>query len=272
MNLLAQMRIVCTALIKEHSYKACNKSWPPVMMFKCLLLQVWYNLSDPAIDKSLARNFMFRRFSGLGLSESVPDHSGFWWFRNLLEEEQLYQPLLEDINQQLQAKGCAIKQGEVSIIDASVIKAKQNHPNKGKDVNNIQDEEAAYNVKDGAYDKRKTTYGFKTHINIDEDGFIKGYELTIGNVHDSNIFVRLLTGTEKEVYADSAYKSSRHNELLKNKGIKNQLLECAYPNKSLTDEQKKKPSRSTNTNGRRKNTWCAETPLWHGHSTLYRYR
>jgi len=222
-----------------HNYPAGNKSWPPVMMFKCLLLQVWYNLSDPAIEKSLARDLMFRRFAGLSLSESVPDHSSFWRFRNLLEEEQLYQPLLEEINQQLQAKGYIIKEGEVSIIDASVIKAKQNRPKKGKDGNNTQDKEAAYNVKAGSDGKRKTTYGFKTHINTDEDGFIKRFELTAGNVHDSNIFDRLFTGTEQEVYADSAYKSGRHDELLKKKGIKNQCLERAYRNKALTDEQKK---------------------------------
>jgi IS5 family transposase len=62
---------------------------------------------------------MFRRFAGLSLSESVPGHSSFWRFRNLLEEEQLYQPLLEEINHQLQTKGYMIKQGEVSIIDAN---------------------------------------------------------------------------------------------------------------------------------------------------------
>jgi len=47
----------------------------------------------------------------------------------------------------------------------------------------------------------KTTYGFKTHANVDEDGFIKTYDYTAGNVHDSNVFETLLTGNEKEVYA-----------------------------------------------------------------------
>jgi len=238
-NELIDWNAVEQLLINIHSYTAGEKAWPPVMMFKCLLLQVWYNLSDPGIEKSLARDLMFRRFAGLSLSESVPDHSTFWRFRNLLEEEQLYQPLLEEVNRQLQVQGYIIRQGEVSIIDASVIKAKQNRPNKGKDGNNTQDKEATYNVKAGSDGKRKTTYGFKTHINTDEDGFIKRYELTTGKVHDSNIFDSLFTGTEKEVYADSAYKSGKHDELLKKKGIKNQLLERAYRNKALTDEQKK---------------------------------
>lgn len=239
LNEIIDWHLVEQLLLNIHNYPAGNKSWPPVMMFKCLLLQVWYNLSDPAIEKSLARDLMFRRFAGLGLSESVPDHSSFWRFRNFLEEEQLYQPLLSEINRQLAVKGYLIKQGEVSIIDASVIKAKQNRPNKGKDGNNTQDKEAAYNVKAGSDGKQKTTYGFKAHINTDEDGFIKRYELTAGNVHDSNIFDNLFTGTEKEVYADSAYKSGEHDTLLKEKGIKNQCLERAYRNHPLTDQQKK---------------------------------
>jgi IS5 family transposase len=47
-----------------------------------------------------------------------------------------------------------------------------------------------------------------------------------------------LTGTEKEVYADSAYKSKKHDSMLVTKKIKNQVLERAYRNKALTDEQK----------------------------------
>ena len=43
------------------------------MMFKALLLQSWYGLSDPALEKQLARDLLFRRFIQLGLSEGVPD-------------------------------------------------------------------------------------------------------------------------------------------------------------------------------------------------------
>jgi len=236
---LIEWKVIEQILSHIHAYKAGEKAWPPVLMFKCLLLQVWYNLSDPALEKSLARDLMFRRFSGLGLSESVPDHSTFWRFRNLLEQESLYQPLLEEINKQMQRQGFIIKQGEVSIIDASVIKAKQNRPRKGKDGNNTQDAEAAYKVKTASDGKRKTTYGFKTHINTDEDGFIKSYQITAGNVHDSKVFEILLTGSEKEAYADSAYKSEKHDQMLRSKGIKNSVLERAYRNKPLNEEQKK---------------------------------
>jgi len=81
---------------------------------------------------------LFRRFVDLSLSESVPDHSTFWRFRNLLETEGLYKILLEEINQQLSQQGLFIHSGEASIIDASVIEAKQNRPGKGKDGKNTQ--------------------------------------------------------------------------------------------------------------------------------------
>jgi len=221
-----------------HTKVQGEKAWPPLMMYKGLLLQSWYGLSDPALEKQLARDLLFRRFVDLSLSESVPDHSTFWRFRNLLEELKLNEVLLEEINQQLGDKGLLIRSGEVSIIDASVIQAKNNRPNKGKDGENTQDKEAAYNVKNGSDGKRKTTYGFKAHINVEEDGFIKQYDFTAGNLHDSQVFEVLLTGKEKEAYADSAYKSKKRDDSLAGKSIGNRILERGYRNKPLTDQQK----------------------------------
>jgi IS5 family transposase len=237
-DLIAWPRI--EQLLKDlHISTRGEKSWPPLMMFKALLLQSWYRLSDLALEKQLARDLLFRRFVGLSLSERIPDHSTFWRFRNLLEEKALYDSLLEEINLQIADKGLLIRSGEISIIDASVIQAKNNRPNKDKQGNNTQDQEAAYNVKNGSDGQRKTTYGFKAHINVEEDGFIKRYELTAGNVHDSQVFDSLLTGTEKEAYADSAYKSKKQDQSLKDKGIKNKILERAYRNKPLTIQQKR---------------------------------
>ena len=225
-------------LSQIHIKRRGEKAWPPLMMFKALLLQAWYGLSDPGLEKQCARDLLFRRFIDLSLSESVPDHSTFWRFRNLLEAEGLYEILLEEINQQLTQQGLLIRCGEVSIIDASVIDAKQNRPGKGKDGKNTQDPEAAYNVKNGSDGKRKTTYGFKAHINVEEDGFIKTYDYSAGNVHDSQVFESLFTGSEKEIYADSAYQSKNHKKTIKEKGIRNRVLERAYRNKPLTEAQK----------------------------------
>jgi hypothetical protein len=47
----------------------------------------------------------------------------------------------------------------------TVIEAKQSRKRKGRNGNNTQDPEADYNVKIAADGKRKTTYGYKMHVN-----------------------------------------------------------------------------------------------------------
>jgi IS5 family transposase len=215
------------------------------MMFKILILQAWYNLSDEALEKQIARDLMFRRFIDLSLSESVPDHSSIWRFRQLLNTEQLLEPLLEQINSHLEQNSIIVSLGSINIIDATVIEAKQSRKRKGKDGNNTQDKEAAYNVKTAADGKRKTTYGFKAHINTDEDGFVKKMTYTPGNVHDSQAFDELLgidTGKDRlkiggqQVYADSAYANKINDEKLGKQN--NKVLHRAYRNKPLTVQQK----------------------------------
>lgn len=146
--------------------------------------------------------------------------------------------LLSEVNQQLVDRGLFIKEGEISIVDASVVKAQCNRPNKGVNGENTQDPEAAYNVKAGSDGKKKTTYGYKAHINVDEDGFIKATDFTAGHVHDSQCFTGLLSGGETAVFADSAYASQATDEWLAEWGIANGVLERAYRNKPLNAEQK----------------------------------
>lgn len=222
-----------------HSSPKGEKAWPPLMMFKALLLQSWYSLSDPQLEKQIARDLLFRRFVGLDISESVPDHSTFWRFRNKLEQLSLMDLLLEEINQQLSEQGLYIKSGEVSIVDASVIEAKRNRPNKRKDGSSTQDPEADWNVKVGSDGKRKSTYGFKAHINVDEDGLIKATDFSKGSLHDSNCFTELLSGDESAVYADSAYLSSKHEDWLSTRGIESRVIKRAYRGRPLTEEDKK---------------------------------
>jgi transposase, IS5 family len=221
-----------------HAKQHGELAWPPLLMFKALLLQSWYGLSDPGLEKQLARDLMFRRFINLGLSEGVPDHSTIWRFRNTLTKQGLLDTLLSEVNQQLSAKGLYIKTGEVSIVDATVIEAKQSRPRKGKDGENTQDSEAGYNVKVAANGKRTSTYGYKAHVNVDEDGFIKAIAYTPGNEHDSHALEKLLTGTEEQVYADKAYASAGHDKLLAKRNIGNRILHKAKRNQPLSDPQK----------------------------------
>ena len=60
-----------------HASPRGEKAWPPLLMFKALLLQSWYSLSDPALEKQLACDLLFRCFVALDIAESVPDHRSF---------------------------------------------------------------------------------------------------------------------------------------------------------------------------------------------------
>ncbi len=237
-NQLINWKLIEAKLSTIHSKKKGEQAWPPLMMFKILLLQSWYSLSDPKMEKQLARDLMFRRFIDLSLSEDVPDHSTIWRFRNLLNKQALLEPLLIEINEQLAEQDLFIKMGEISIIDATVIEANQSRPRKNKYGENTQDPEADYNVKVAANGKKTSTYGYKAHINTDEDSFIKTVDYTAANKHDSLSMEKLLTQAEKELYADKAYASQKHVDLLKEKGIVNRILHKGKRNQPLSEKQK----------------------------------
>ena len=221
-----------------HSSKKGERAYPPLMMFKALLLQSWYNLSDPQLEQQLARDLLFRRFVGISLDAPVPDHTSIWRFRQKISEDGRLDYLLDRLNTELAAEKLIIKTGQISIIDASVIQAKHNRPNKGVDGESTQDTEAGYNVKQSSDGKQKTTYGYKAHLNVEEDGFISKAITTAGNLHDSQCFEPLLTGNERAVYADSAYASEAHNTLTQQRNIKNGILKRAYRNTPLTAADK----------------------------------
>ncbi len=225
-----------TTLSNLYSSKRGVPAYPPLMMFKILILQAWYNLSDEALEKQIARDLMFRRFIDLSLSEAVPDHTTIWRFRNLLNTENLLEPLLEQINTHLEQNSIIVSVGSINLIDATVIKARQSRKRKGKDGNNTQDPEAGYHVKVAADGKRKTTYGFKMHANTDGHGFVKKMTYTPGNVHDSQEMDKLLVKTHGQVYADSAYANQENDQKLGRQN--NKVLHRAYRNKPLTDQQK----------------------------------
>lgn len=97
------------------------KAYDNVMMFKILLLQKYYNLSDKAAEESLHVNLLFMRFIGLGMQESVPDDTTICRFRNSLIENNLYDKLFCSVNKQLAENGLIAKEGKAILIDATLI-------------------------------------------------------------------------------------------------------------------------------------------------------
>lgn len=220
-----------------YSSKMGNKAYCPLKMFKALLLQNWYNLSDEQLEKQLARDLVFRRFVGISLSESIPDHSTIWRFRQELGKKNLGGKLLLSINEQLWKQGLRVKEG-VSIVDATVVEAQRCREKKNKKGESTVDQESSYSVKCGSRGKQEVKRGYKMHVNVDKAGYVVKVRSSGGSEHDSKQMESLLTGDEKEVYGDSAYRSKEREAYFKEKGVVSKILYKGVRGRSLSVEEK----------------------------------
>ena len=130
---------------------------------------------EAAVDDRLS----FRRFAGIPLAESVPDHSSVWRFREELSRRGLAERLLAEVNRQLDAKGLILRRG--TLIDATILEAAVRPP--GGDAGEVaeRDPQAGWTKKNG-----KSRFGYKAHVAVDEgSGIVRAATLTPADVHDS---------------------------------------------------------------------------------------
>ena len=184
-------------------------SYPLLTLYRSLLLGIWYKLSDVQLAQALYRDLLFRKFCHLELGGDVPEASTLGRFRTRLMEQALWEPLLNEINRQLEAKHIIMTEGRINIIDATPIEASQSGSGKGKNGQPTKDSEAGWHVKQDSRGRQKSTYGYSVHTGVDEDGFIHRQQVTAGNVHDSQALDDLLLGDETALYADAAYSSQK---------------------------------------------------------------
>ena len=79
-----------------HASRRGAPGYPPLVMFKVLLLQQWHTLSDPGAEEAVRDRLWFRRFCGLPLEVETPDHASIWRFRQTIEELGLSAALLSE--------------------------------------------------------------------------------------------------------------------------------------------------------------------------------
>jgi IS5 family transposase len=166
-----------------------EKAWPPLAMFKALLLATWYDLSDVALAEALSDRASFRRFCGFARDEETPERTAFVRFRRELVAHGLDRSLFAAIARDLERKGTTVRKG--TLIDATVIGS------ASKD-----DQEAAW----AKHKSRAPAHGYKAHIAADKDtGIIREVETTPANEADVNIAPSIIPNEPGEVYADRAY-------------------------------------------------------------------
>ncbi len=183
--------------IGPHYFRAerGRRPYPLAVMLRVHIVQLCYNLSDPAMEDLLYEAESVRRFAGLRLSEPIPDESTILHFRHLLEAHQLGQGLFEEIKGHLEEQGVRLREG--TIVDATIIEA----PSSTKNRAGQRDPEMWQTKKGNQYH-----FGMKLHIGVDADtGMVHSLSTTSANVHDVTETHRLLHGRERRVWGDAGY-------------------------------------------------------------------
>jgi len=196
-------------------------AYPVLVMFKALLLQSLYGLSDPELEDALGDRLSFRRFVGLSLEDPVPDHSTICRFRNALVSAGLMEKLFGELDRQLEKAGVVVKRG--TMLDATVIATgASGRPPRGGEAN---DPQAGFAKRQG---KAGVTYGYKAHVGVDEgSGLIRSVITTAANVPDTVPADGLIRGDERSVLADAAYHTHRRAAALRAAGIRPRLMRRA---------------------------------------------
>lgn len=109
------------ALKRFDGSKGDRPPYDPVLMFKILILQTLFTLSDDATEFRIRDRLSFMRFLRLGLEDAVPDAKTIWLFREQLTRAGVIKDLFADFDGWLRGKGYLAMSGQ--IFDASIIAA-----------------------------------------------------------------------------------------------------------------------------------------------------
>ena len=103
----------------EKKSSAGRKPFDAIVMFRMLLLQSLYNLSDEQIEYQVRDRMSFTRFLGLEFEDDIPDGTTLWLFGEKLAQAGLVEKLFERFNQHLNAKGYIARGGQM--VDATIV-------------------------------------------------------------------------------------------------------------------------------------------------------
>ncbi len=220
------------------------KAFPPILLFKCLLLQKWFRIpSDPELENQINDRLSFKKFLGLSLSKPSPDHSTFSRFRKRLSKAAMEQ-INSEILRQFEAKGLSINEGVA--VDARLVQSASRPMS-----NNELDEKRAHRSREeGQKDKNgkllkfardlesdwtikndEPHFGLKEHSAVDaKHGFILATIHSPASVHDTNflqyctVFSRHTNKPIKKVYADKGYAGLPNRNFLSNNEIADGIM------------------------------------------------
>ncbi len=204
------------------------KPYDVVLMFKILILQSLYNLSDDGMEYQILDRLSFMRFLGLDAGDKVPDSKTIWLFREKLKDAGVIEELFSGFDNYLKENGFSAKKGQ--IIDASIVPVPKQRNNReendkiksGKKPEGWSKAKARQKDTDARWTKKNgiSYFGYKNHVSVDvKHKLIRTWKVTAASVHDSQVFEELIdeNNGRRDVYADSAYRSEASLEMLTKK-------------------------------------------------------
>jgi IS5 family transposase len=218
-------------------------------MFKTLVVQRFYNLSDEQTEYQVSDRLSFQRFIGWTLADQAPDANTIRAFREALIPADVFEQLFALFGQCLRERGLLAQPGK--LVDASFVDVpRQRNPReenatiKGGATPAAWAEQPAQAQQkdvDARWTKKKAEvhYGDKNHVKADaQSKLIEQYAVTDARGHDSQMLAPLVATTDGRVYADSAYRSAAAEAMLAEKAVASQIHARAYRHRPLTEAQK----------------------------------
>jgi IS5 family transposase len=256
------------ALRRSDRSRGGRPPYDPVLMFKVLVLQALYNLSDDQTEFQIRDRLSFMRFLGLGLHDRVPDAKTIWLFRELLVRAKAVEKLFARFDAHLREHGYLAMSGQ--IVDASIVAApKQRNTDAEKEALKAgrvpdgwkdtpaklaqKDRDARWTMKRGRVRRLEDgrpkgpeimvpAFGYKNHVSTDRrHGLIRKWTVTHAAANDGRHLPGLLDpgNTAGKVWADTAYRSRRNERILSKRGLTS-MIHFRKPPRRVMPEPKKK--------------------------------
>lgn len=214
-----------------HNSDVGRAPYSSTLLFKILLLQQWYGLSDSEAEEQIYERQSFQEFLGLGKEDPIPDESTIGKFRNKLVRNQTDAVFFQEINKQLEAHGVEWKRG--ALVDATITDVPKGR--KREDGTNTRDPEASFTKKHS-----RTYHGYKHTTRTSTDGKYIGEVFTsTAKDHDSKHLDKVTDGSEESLFADSAYANKEMKKQFRKEGRYLGIIDRAYRNHPLSSSQKK---------------------------------
>jgi IS5 family transposase len=238
-------------LHKESKGKGGRPPYDYVLMFKILILQKYYNLSEDRAEFQINDRLTFMRFLDLTIADDIPDSNTIWNYKETLTDLGLIKQLFDKFLSVLNQLGLVINEGK--IVDASFIEVprQRNTREENKEIKEgITPKSFTENIHkqrqkdvDARWTKKnnESHFGYKNHILIcSKSKLISNYTVTDASVHDSQSLKDLLNKKEstENFYADSAYVGPKQEKIIQKTGMQNHVCEKGYKNTPLTENQK----------------------------------